>query len=867
MSDLSEYGRRSAIHLGFCTTAVLSDGSINTPRDNVAHVQFINNSAQGEGGMVDVYVNERLVVNDLSLGSATPFVDVPSGLREDTAPDIKVVVRSSGGENEEPLFTMERKFLFGHRYVSVLAGDEVDPDGAFPLALYLTDLGIDPASQQVQRHATVFHGATGTRAVILGMGQTTVVPLTQRLTFGAFETNVPVPFADTTLVILDADDRRLLGSYDLNLATMGLADSAIVLLTSTNVLTGVGGQPAAQDIGILAAVPSGGKLISFAGSAPPPWWQKPWMLLLLLAGVVAVAFAGSQLRVRRLEARSRELERTVEERTQELRAEKEKTEEQARRLAELDEAKNRFFANISHEFRTPLTLILGPVQDFLDGAFGPLSGQARTQHRLMRRNARRLLRLVNQLLDLSRLESGKMTLSPEPGDLVSFLHELHRVFVPMAERREVSLGFEPRVQSIPGMFDFDALEKVFTNLISNALKFTPEAGDVVVAVQVIPTEPAEEGPLAPFGMTAVVSVTDTGPGIPEEQLDRIFERFHQADSSIRRRYEGSGVGLTLARELAELQGGTLVAESTVGKGSVFTVSLPIVEVEEGAVVDVPIPQHAHLESPLLTADDEGAMGGGDGFDAKQSTILVVEDNPDVREYLRSHLANRYRLLEAEDGQAGLELANLQKPDLILSDVMMPVMDGLEMCRLIKSNDELRHIPVIMLTAKVSEKDAVEGLESAAEDYISKPFSINELEAKILNFVAVRRDLREKFSREVIVKPGDIVITPEEEIFLDGVLEVVNEHLGDTNFSVDWLAEEVGMSRRNLERKVEGTTGQTPADLVRSLRLQRASQLLRAHAGSVAEIAYSVGFNSPKHFATVFKQKYGESPSEHAGKTT
>ena len=851
--------------------SVLPDGRTFHHIPNYTRVQFIHNSPYQEVDSIDVRVTrldaygpDEIVMHldDLAFREASSFLDLPAGLlvsgERVTAPELVFNVISSDGV--DTLLTKKLRLQTEQTHVIVLAGDPLQRAGQQPMDLFVNDQGRETASELDRTEVSFFNGAGDVITTAIGL-EKGGPPISAGLPFGSFTPYAGLRPWNDTLYVSDAEKHEVLGLFETSM--QGAAGSTSVLLVSGFHEPPPGIAKRDAEIELIAATPAGGRLTRLSKRRPPPWWQQPLYYVMGLA-VAAVVFAlGSQLRVRRLKTRSKELEAKVEERTQELRAEKEKTEDQARRLAELDEAKNRFFANISHEFRTPLTLILGPVQDFLDGALGPLSGQARTQHRLIRRNARRLLRLVNQLLDLSRLESGKMSLSPEPGDLVAFLHELHRVFMPMAERREVSLGFEPRVQSIPGMFDFDALEKVFTNLISNALKFTPEGGSVLVSASVIPRSASDEGSLAALGMTAVVTVSDTGPGIPEEQLDRIFERFVQGDTSIRRRFEGSGVGLTLARELAELQGGSLVAESAVGKGSVFTVSLPIAELEEVGEAEAPVPHQVHLESPLLVADEDGESMGGDGLAVKQATILIVEDNPDVRQYLRTHLAQKYRLLEAEHGQAGLELARLQKPDLILSDVMMPVMDGLEMCRQIKSNDELRHIPVIMLTAKVSEADAVEGLESGAEDYIAKPFSINALEAKIHNFVTVRRDLREKFSREVIVKPGEIVITPEEEVFLDGVLEVVNEHLGDTNFSVDWLAEEVGMSRRSLERKVEATTGQTPADLIRNLRLQRASQLLRAHAGSVAEIAYSVGFNSPKHFSTVFKQKYGESPTEHA----
>ncbi|MBT8461304.1 MAG: hypothetical protein KJO44_02190, partial [Gemmatimonadetes bacterium] len=437
--DFTDFGRRSAALIGFCRLIVLSDGTTYTPAENVAHLQFAHIASYPGSYAVDVLIDGRVVANNVPAGSATAFFDVPSGLREETAPDIKIEVRASGRRDDEPLYTLEEKFLFGHRYVSVLAGNRRDADATNPVALYVTEVGVDSTLQQADGLVTVFNGIGGTRSITLGSGTPSIVPFTERIPFGAFESGVPLPRVDTTVVIMDGDDRSLLASFELNLVETGLADSSIVLLASDTIPTVARRRTSTNDVALVAVLPSGGALVSFEGSSPLPWWQKPWSLFVLLAGVAAIAFVGSQVRVRRLEARSRELERTVEERTRELRAEKEKTEEQARRLVELDEAKNRFFANISHEFRTPLTLILGPLQDALDGLYQDDPGGLAKQHRLMHRSARRLLRLINQLLDLSRLESGKMALQPEPGDLVNFVRGIYRSFVPLAERRRIAL--------------------------------------------------------------------------------------------------------------------------------------------------------------------------------------------------------------------------------------------------------------------------------------------------------------------------------------------------------------------------------------------------------------------------------------------
>jgi DNA-binding response OmpR family regulator len=264
---------------------------------------------------------------------------------------------------------------------------------------------------------------------------------------------------------------------------------------------------------------------------------------------------------------------------------------------------------------------------------------------------------------------------------------------------------------------------------------------------------------------------------------------------------------------------------------------------------------------LLIASEKDELVDADKDDEKRATILIVEDNADVRSYIRSHFEDHYDLLEADDGEKGLQMAQGGDADLILADVMMPNMDGYEMCRLIKANEKLRHIPVIMLTAKATSTETLEGLGSGADDYITKPFKMPELLAKVENLIATRREMRARFSREILVRPADITISPDEEVFLDRIIEAVNHHIGDSNFTTDWLADEVGLSRRQLDRRVLAVTGETASELTRRMRMERASQLLRARVGTVSEVAYAVGFRSPAHFSRVFRQAFGMAPSD------
>ncbi|HMB93879.1 MAG TPA: two-component regulator propeller domain-containing protein, partial [Rhodothermales bacterium] len=586
-----------------------------------------------------------------------------------------------------------------------------------------------------------------------------------------------------------------------------------------------------------------------------PWWQTWWASLLWTAGLALVLFAGYRLRVQRLRAHARTLRREVAERTRDLVAEKQKTEEQARRLAELDAAKDRFFANLSHEFRTPLTLITGPLQDALAGKY--TAEALRRQHRLMLRQAQQLLHLVNQLLDLTKLEAGQMALHQEPGDLAAFLHQLVCGFAPLAEHGRITLQFRSERKAQPAYFDPEVLSTVSSNLLSNALKFTPEGGKVWVVLQETTVD---------NGTFIEITVKDTGPGIPREDLARIFNRFEQVDGSTTRVHEGTGIGLALARELIELHGGKILVESEVGFGSAFIVRLPLEEPGQ----DEPTRQtRGGAVSPDLAVFLQDSSDGSSKAEpvvaetaSAAPTVLIVEDNADVRAFLRSHLEPGYRVVEAADGEAGLAQAQAHRPDLILSDVMMPRMDGYALCRALKADETLRAIPVVLLTARANEQDTVLGLETGADEYLTKPFSASELRARVANLIATRQQLRMQFSREVRVEPAGIAVASEEAAFLERILAVIEDHLGDSTFNVEMLAAEMGLSSRQLTRRVRAVTGEAPGRLIRRLRLERATYLLEAHVSTIAEVAYAVGFQDADHFSKQFRRVYGVPPSRY-----
>lgn len=516
-----------------------------------------------------------------------------------------------------------------------------------------------------------------------------------------------------------------------------------------------------------------------------------------------------------------------------------------RLLEELDGAKSRFFANISHEFRTPLTVILGSTQDALAGRFDGDKEKLTEQHQTILRNTRQMQHLIEEVLDLNRLESGHLELRPLPGDVVRFLQRLVEAHAPLAERNGITLTFDSSVETCPRRYDAEKLEKIVGNLLSNALKFTPRGGEVRVNLH--------------CGRMTEIVVIDSGFGIPAEAQSTVFERFAQLDEGTRQ--GGTGIGLALAKELAELHGGTIDLESIPDQGSTFTVRLPLEEVDVSEVTSSLIP---HIEDLPIGGDGYGAPGrlpskGTSEHDDDRTTILLIEDNDDVRAYVRRSLEERYRILEALDGEGGLQQARAELPDLIVSDVMLPRMSGYDVVRRLKSEAATECIPVIMLTARATDEDQAEGYGSGAEVYLTKPFSPESLQAAVARLLEERRRLRRR------LRNG---LKQEEEISSNGstlsdrVRAIVLENLQDETFDVGELADALNLTRQTLYNRLHSEVGLSPSDFVRTLRLERGRHLLSNGVGSISEVAYAVGFNSLVAFSRAYRAHYGVPPSEH-----
>ena len=538
----------------------------------------------------------------------------------------------------------------------------------------------------------------------------------------------------------------------------------------------------------------------------------------------------------------------------------------------------KFFTDISHELRTPLTLILAPLEKMVASNLG--TAKIRNQLMLMLRNGDRMLQLINQLLDLRKLETGHMQVQVAKGNLYRFVKEVSLAFREMATSRNIDFVLDSTKSKVNVWFDRDKFEIILYNLLSNAFKYTPNGGKIRLSLDV---EGAvqntngrnEESHLKGF---VLIKISNTGRGIKEEQLSHVFERFYTGHGTSKSKRYSSGVGLEIVKNLVDLHKGTIEAQSTydekgVDGNTTFLIRLPLGK-EHFAKADF-APKFKNSEDitayterqPSLELDaepDQLSIPENEVASVEHDqTILIVEDNDEVRDYVVSIFRSEYNIIEASDGKQGNHLAKEHLPDLIISDIMMPEMDGIELCRLIKSNPLTSHIPVILLTARTAVTFRYEGLETGADDYITKPFSVEELKLRANNLIKQRHRLRERFSQSSSLLPSEITLTSVDEKLMQSVVDFILEHLTDENLTVELIAQEVGLSRANFYRKIKALTDLGAAEFIRMVRIEHAAQLLKTNKVRISEAGSMVGFNDMDYFRKCFKERYGITPTDFA----
>ena len=570
---------------------------------------------------------------------------------------------------------------------------------------------------------------------------------------------------------------------------------------------------------------------TFTVSVGSPWYRTWWAYLLYAALLAFILWQYLTLRRRKEQDRLRLQERIHAE--------------------EMADAKLRFFVNMSHEIRTPMTLIVTPLLSLIKGEQDP---QRRATYETIRRNARRILGIINQMMDLQKIDKGQMQMRMRETDLVAFVADIHTLFLHQAAARHIDFSFSHDADRVPVWIDQKNFDKVIVNILSNAFKFTPTGGTITIRL----THDAQQ---------ASIAISDSGEKIPEDKLERIFERFYQSPSQVNDRNSGTGIGLDLSRSLVELHHGTISARN-LEQGCQFTVTLPL--------------GNAHLKpEEMLTESDSESDNMADLLaeeplpevatekeETRHSTgkksIVIAEDDDEIRRFLTAELGRDYDVKACINGREALGMVYRTPPDLVLSDVMMPEMDGNALCSRLKSNTATSHIPIILLTAKSRDEDLLEGLDTGADAYLVKPFNIDILRRTIVNLIASRQQLRLKYERndqlEQQVKQVESQKSPDDKL-LERVMATINNHLDDSELSVDLVADEVGISRVHLHRKMKELTGQTPHDFIRNLRLKRAATLLAQGSMNVNEVMYACGFANSTSFSTIFKKFYGLSPRD------
>ncbi len=521
------------------------------------------------------------------------------------------------------------------------------------------------------------------------------------------------------------------------------------------------------------------------------------------------------------------------------------------KLRELDVIKTNIYTNITHEFRTPLSIIIGLAEQLADNPKMELDEGLQ----IIKRNSKSLLRLISQMLDLSKLEAKAMPANLFQGDIIGYLKYIIESFESLAQSKKINLHFTTEIDELIMDFDAEKMIQIISNLLSNSIKFTPGGGDIYLLISKEISNNRDQ---------LNIKVRDTGIGIPKDKLPNIFDRFYKVDDDSSIKAEGTGIGLALTKELVTLLNGKISVESELLAGTEFTINLPITNNAE-LKHDVELTRLVTDISSFIPENNRESYSEEENIEIRKDLpiLLLVEDNLDVIRYLKSLLVINYNVHAAANGREGLEKALELIPDIIISDVMMPEMDGFTLCEKLKTDERTSHIPVILLTARSSDVSKLEGLETGADDYLIKPVNAQELMTRIKNLIEQRRRLRERFSKDATLSPKDIAVTSADQRFLEKAIEIVEKEMKEPDFSVEQFSKEVGMSTSQLYRKIHALTNQTPVEFIRTYRLKRAAYLLTQKFGNVAEVAFEVGFNNLSYFAKCFRELFGKSPSEYS----
>jgi signal transduction histidine kinase/DNA-binding response OmpR family regulator/ligand-binding sensor domain-containing protein len=661
----------------------------------------------------------------------------------------------------------------------------------------------------------------------------------------------------------------------------------------------------------------------------PPIWKQAWFIAFVIAVLVIIGWYETRLIQRNrslfrlnlslknvnqtLEIKAHEIEfqkeqilsqkeelerktHTLEEKNTEIVKQRDQLSEMIEKVEELSRVKTRFFTNISHEFRTPLTLIIGSIEQLLTTR-EPDKNKLNRAYDMIQRNTRRILRLINQILEIRKIETGKLSLDASPGDFNNFVSQIVLLFQDLAADQSLSLQLTASPPRIPALFDHDKMEKILFNLISNAFKSTPAGGIIQVDVRIIGRTDAGEPqfddmnsdhdqqewqckPAPPDFLQ--VTVSDNGDGIPAASLERIFERFYQVDKAAnQRKYDSSGIGLSYVKDLVEAHNGSIMVQSKPGEGATFIIRVPYFALTTGQVIpgDMHLPtsstrvsdsirqeieqmsmelHHSHTNQPGLAEEPDRKTDAPD-----KTMVLIVEDEYELRGFIRKILDKDFHVIEAVNGRQGLEKALALQPDLIITDVMMPEMDGNELCHELKNHLATNHIPVIMLTAQAAPENKLEGYQTGADAYLEKPFNTQFLNIRINNLLQAQQKTRDKIMRDLITQPREIIVYSEDDKILRKIQEVLEKNVSNPEFDVESLSQQFCLSRFHFSRKIKQITGLSPKEIIDSFRLKRAGQLLQQQKLPVSEVAYMVGFDHPNSFSRAFRKYYNMTPTEFA----